>query len=264
MSTTTPEARHMKHPAEWWEQFGGLSEKFDVATVTEALGDEIIPRIESPLLRREAELAVETVLRYLNKPASQELEIRAAKATARLVATVARLDDRSTLDDAGTTEAYSVCHLLEGRWAEAASEVEPIIGTVPLVRAFVVALRLERFDAGLTLRLINAGQGPALAVESGLAIGKYAWWPGWLLRICTERALEGRLDAATILALDRCAFAELSPFQSRMARRLLNGEPGLIESAAGRLEGLGELVTAAKLREGDLTAVALAARLIPA
>jgi len=48
-----------------------------------------------------------------------------------------------------------------------------------------------------------------------------------------------------------------------MARRLLNGDQMLIDASAFRLEGLGEPRAATKLREGDLTAVALAARLIP-
>jgi hypothetical protein len=37
----------------------------------------------------------------------------------------------------------------------------------------------------------------------------------------------------------------------------------LIDASAGRLEGLGEKDAAQKLREGDLTAVAFAARLMP-
>jgi len=48
-----------------------------------------------------------------------------------------------------------------------------------------------------------------------------------------------------------------------MARRLLNGDKALVEASAHRLEGLGEAKAAAELREGDLSAVALAARLIP-
>jgi len=66
-----------------------------------------------------------------------------------------------------------------------------------------------------------------------------------------------------ITALDQCAYADLSPAQSRVARRLLSGDAMLIEASAERLESLGEGPAAAKLREGDLTAVALAARLIP-
>jgi hypothetical protein len=102
-----------------------------------------------------------------------------------------------------------------------------------------------------------------VAVHSGLVVGKYGWWPTWLLKIVTERALAGTLDSETITALDQCAYAELSPAQARMARRLLNGEANLVEASAYRLETLGEPQAAAKLREGDLTAVALAARLIP-
>ena len=48
-----------------------------------------------------------------------------------------------------------------------------------------------------------------------------------------------------------------------MARRLLEGDSELIATAAHRLEGLGERDAAARLREGDLNAVALAARLVP-
>jgi hypothetical protein len=94
-------------------------------------------------------------------------------------------------------------------------------------------------------------------------IGKYSWWPSWLLKIVTERALAGELDEETVAALDRCAYAELSPAQSRIARRLLAGEGALVDASAVRLEGLGEKDAAEKLRKGDLNAVALAARLMP-
>jgi hypothetical protein len=251
------------HPAEWWAQFPEVSDRFDAALVTEGLADAIIPKIPSMLLRREAEIAAEVVVRHLNKVASEELAERSAKAVKRLVATVERLDDRSTAEDTGTTEARALCHALRGEWAQAAAAIEPHVGTQPLVQIFVTALRLERFDIPLAVRLIRAGQRPALAVQSGLAVGKYGWWPTWLIKIVTERALAGKLDDETILALDRCAFAELSPAQARMAKRLLNGDKALVEASAHRLEGLGEEKSAAKLREGDLTAVALAARLIP-
>jgi hypothetical protein len=254
---------HGRHPASWWAQFQDVSDRFDAASVTEALADEIIPRIASPLLRREAELAADVVLRHLNKISSPELAERAVKATARLVATVERLDDRATADDSGTTEAYALCHALQGRWAEAASEIEPVVGTTPLLKAFVTGLRLERFDSTLTVRLIRAGQRPAAAVQTGLLVGKYGWWPDWLLNVVSERALAGTLDQAMITALDRCAYAELSPAQARVARKLLSGDPVMIDASAHRLEGLGEAAAAADLREGDLTAVALAARLIP-
>ena len=254
---------HRGHPASWWAQFPDVSDRFDAASVTEGLSDEIIPEIASPLLRREAEIAAEVVVRHLNKPSSTELAERAAKATGRLVATLRRLDDRTTADESATTEAHALSLTLQGRYAEAAAEAERFLGTAPVLKVFVTALRLERFDTSLAMRLIDAGQRPAAAVRSGLAVGKYGWWPSWLLKVVTERALAGRLDEATITALDQCAYAELSPAQARVARRLLSGDEMMIDASAQRLEGLGEKVAAARLREGDLTAVALAARLIP-
>ena len=134
---------------------------------------------------------------------------------------------------------------------------------MPLLRLFVTALRLEYFDIRLVLRLISGGQAPEQAIRSGFLMGKYSWWPSWLLRVVAERALAGTLDDETIAALDRCAYAALTPFQARLARRLLDGETDLIATAAQRLEGLGEHDAAVRLRDGDLTAVALAARLVP-
>jgi len=257
------ETKHRVHPASWWAQFPDVSGSFDAALVTEGISDLIIPKIPSPLLRREAEIAADVVVRHLAKPSSPELAERAAKQIKRLLATVERLAERSTGDDAGIAETYVVCHALRGDWDAAAAEAEPFVGTHPLLRVFVGALRLERFDTALAVRLLRAGQGPAAAVKAGLMVGKYGWWPDWLLKIVTERALAGTLDQATITALDRCAYAELSPAQAKMARRLLNGDQALIDASAYRLEALGEPRGAAKLREGDLTAVALAARLIP-
>jgi len=257
------ETKHRAHPASWWAQFREVSGSFDAALVTEGITDLVIPKIKSPLLRREAEIAADVVVRHLAKSSSPELAERAEKQIKRLVATVERLTDRSTGEDAGITETYVVCHALQGDWAQAATEAEPFVGTQPLLRAFVGALRLERFDPVLAVRLLRAGQGPAAAVKAGLMVGKYGWWPDWLMRIVTERAMAGALDQATITALDRCAYAELSPAQAKMARRLLNGDRALIDASAYRLEGLGEPHAATKLREGDLTTVALAARLIP-
>lgn len=254
---------HSRHPTAWWAQFPEVSDRFDGALVTETLADEIIPRIGSPLLRREAEIASDVVVRHLNRPASPELAARAAKATARLAATVERLDERSTSEETSTAEAHALCAALQGRFAEAASQAEPFVGTTPLLKAFVSALRLERFDVPLTVKLLRAGQCPAKAVQTGLEIGRYGWWPAWLLTIVTERAMAGALDPGTISALDRCAYAELSPAQARVAGKLLSGDRMMVEASAHRLETLGEPAAAAKLREGDLSAVALAARLIP-
>jgi hypothetical protein len=257
------ETRFSRHPESWWAEFEQFRDKFDAASVTETLAAAIIPGIPSLLLRREGEIAADTVLRYLNKPSSLELADRAATAAARLVATVERINDRAVGDDAGTGSAYALCHVLHGRWAYAAAEVEPQLGTTKLVKAFVAALHLENFGVELAMRLLNAGHSPATAVRSSIALGRYSWWPGWLLKIVTERVLAGTLDSETIAALKDCAFADLTPTQARMAGRLINAEPMLVEATASRLEALGEHPTAVKLRLGDVTTVAFAARLIP-
>jgi hypothetical protein len=254
---------HPRHPASWWAQFEDCSKKVDRASMIEALGDEITPHIPSMLLRREAQIAADTVLRHLNRPASTELAELARGVSARLVATVDRISERATGDDARTTEAYALCRLLQGDWAEAASTVEPRVGTTPLIRAVVTALRLEPFGAGVAGRLLNAGHAPAAALRSSRAVAQYSWWPTWLLSIVTDRLMAGSLDAETIDALQRCAFAELSPTQARMATRLIAAEPQLVEATAYRLETLGEHPSAMKLRQGDLNTVAFAARLIP-
>ncbi len=250
------------HPASWWEQLIEATDRFDAASVTEGLADSIIPKISSRLLRREAEIAADVVVLHLNRPVSTELAGRAVKAIDRLVATVERLD-RSETAEGGIEEAYALCDALQGRFAEAAAAAERFIGTAPLLRSFVAALRLERFDMSLAMRLMTAGQNPVAAIQSGLAVGKYAWWPTWLLEIVTERAMAGTLDDTTIAALDQCAYAELSPTQARVARRMLSADGQLIEGAAQRLESMGAFAAAGKLRDGDLMAVALAARMVP-
>ncbi|WP_433381523.1 hypothetical protein ACQPZX_17255 [Actinoplanes sp. CA-142083] len=256
MSTTTG-----THPESWWAEFEQNCERFDAASVTEALGDAILPGIPSLLLRREGEIATEKVLRHLNRPDSAERAEIAATAAERLTGTVERINERSGSE--GTQAAYALCRLLRGNWARAAAEAEPLVGSRPLVRAFIAALHLEPFGAELAARLLNAGHTPATAVRSSLILGRYSWWPSWLQEIVTERVLAGTLDHDTITALQECAFAELSPTQARMARRLIKGEPQLVETTASRLESLGEHPTARKLRGGDVRTVAFAARLIP-
>jgi hypothetical protein len=250
------------HPAEWWAQFPEASERFDEAYVVDGLGDLLIPRIAAPLLRQEARLATDVVVRYLNRPAGAEPAAWASSAAARLSRTLERFAERST----GTTsiaEATALSLALDGRYADAAAAAEPIAGTAPVVRLFLTALRLEYFDIRVALRLIEAGQEPEQAIRSGFLIGKYSWWPSWLLGVVTDRALAGTLDQAAIHALDQCAYADLTPFQARLARRLLGGDTDLIAAAAQRLEDLGEAAGAERLRRGDLDAVALAARLVP-
>jgi len=251
------------HPASWWAQFDEASDRFDAAKVTESLAEVITAAIASPLLRREAEIAADVVVRHLRVPQNEEMAARAAEGVNRLVTTVERLTERSTAQDTGIAETVALCHVLHGRYGDGAAAIEPVVGTMALLKAFMAALWLEQVDRDLTLRLLRAGQRPAQAVQSGLAVGKYGWWPSWLLTVVTERALAGTLDQAAIVALDQCAYAELSPRQARIARRLLAGDAELIDASARRLESLGEPNAAARLRDGDLTTVALAARMTP-
>jgi hypothetical protein len=247
--------------AEWWAQFPQASERFDAAYLVEGLADLLADKVSAPLLRQEVKIAVDVVVRHLNRPASAELAERAAAAVTRLATTLQRIGERST-GTASTAEAAVVLLALRGEYAAAAAEAEPMVGTAALQRLFVTALRLERFDIALTLRLLEGGQDPAEAVRSGHLIGRYGWWPSWLLRVVTERALAGTLDEATIEALDTCAYASLSPAQAHLARKLLGGDHGLIDTAAQRLAQMGEADAGKRLREGDLTTVALAARLM--
>ena len=249
------------HHADWWAGFVSASDRFDAALVVEGFGDLIEPKISAPLLRREAKIACEWMVRHLNRPSNEELAVTAKAAAARLDATLTRIAERGDADS--TIEAQALSQALLGDYAGAAAAAEPIVGRLPLEKLFVTALRLERFDIPLVLRLLEGGQEPTRAVQAGLLIGRYSWWPSWLLRIVTERALAGTLDEDTIHALDNCAYASLSPAQARVARRLLSGEETLIERSAERLEAQGEPEAAEQLRQGDLNAVALAARLIP-
>jgi hypothetical protein len=250
------------HDASWWAQFPDVSERFDVALLVDGLAELIEPKITAPLLRREVRIASDVVVHHLNRPRSTELADRAAEAVRRLAGTLERIDERSS-GAVSTVEAAALCLALDGRPAEAAAAAEPFVGTAPLLRLFVTALRMEHFDIPLALRLLEGGQEPQRAVQAATLVGRYSWWPSWLLKIVTERALDDRLDPDTIAALDRCAYAELSPAQARLARRLLSGDAGLIVTSAERLEALGESEAAVRLREGDLNAVALAARLVP-
>jgi hypothetical protein len=251
------------HPVSWWAEFEQNCERFDGASVAEALSDVIIPAIPALLLRREAQNATDAVLRYLNRPGSEEAAERAALANVRLAATIERINERSLGDDAGTAAAYALSHVLQGKYATAAAAAEPIVGTGRLLKAFVSALHLESFGAQLAMRLLNAGNSPAVAVRPSAALARYSWWPSWLLEIVTERVMAGTLCGDTIAALKQCAFAGLTPTQARMAKRLFAAEPSLVETTASRLESLGEHPAAALLRRGDVATVAFAARLIP-
>ncbi|MBO3741543.1 hypothetical protein [Actinoplanes flavus] len=255
---TEPQRRH---PASWWAQFPASSERFDAAHLTEGLGELINPKIAAPLLRREAEIATDIRIRYLNKPQSEDLAERSAKGSERLTATVDRLEERSG-DPSSLVGVRALCFLLEGRFGEAAEMAGEFVPEQKLLRVFVGALRMERFDNDLAVRMLAAGFEPAEAIQAGQVVGKYSWWPSWLIKEVTERAMAGRLDDETVEALDKCAYADLDPAQARIARRLLAGEDALIDASAQRLVALGEPHAAEKLRAGDLATVALAARLV--
>jgi hypothetical protein len=249
------------HPEQWWALFPELSERFDAAYVVDGLSDLITPRITGPLLRREVDLATAIVIRHLNRPGNEAIAEQADTAVKRLVGTLDRFVDRSTSATVAV-EAEAMCLALTGRYAAAAAAAEPLVGTSKLKLLFVTAMRLEQFEIPLAIQLLDAGRSPQEAVRSGSLIGRYRWWPSWLMRVVTEKALAGTLDEGTIAALDKCAYASLSPLQAHLARKLLGGDPGLIMDAARRLEGLGELDVAERLRQGDLSTVALAARLM--
>lgn len=249
------------HLEQWWAQFLEASDRFDAAYLVEGLSDLIGPYIKAPLLRREVTIAADSVIRYLERPGSAERAEQGRDAAARLARTLERIEDRSTGAAISTDEAAIVCLALRGEYAAAAAAAVPLVGAVKLQRLFVTALRLERFDIPTALRLLEGGQSPREAVRVGHLLGKYSWWPSWLLRIVTERALAGTLNEDTIVALDKCAYAELTPIQANLARKLLSGNDALIDTAAQRLIGLGEPAVAARLRDGDISAVAVAARL---
>ncbi|AGL18826.1 hypothetical protein L083_5316 [Actinoplanes sp. N902-109] len=231
--------------------------------LVEGISDLVSPRIQAPLLRREVKIATDTVIRHLERPAVADRATQAQEAVDRLARTLIRIEERSTGAAITTDEAAIVLTALRGDYAGAATAAAPLVGAGRLQRLFVTALRLERFDIPLALRLLDGGQTPAEAVRSGHLIGRYSWWPSWLLRVVTERALAGTLDEETITALDNCAYAELSPTQAALARKMLSGDAALLDTAADRLVSLGEGAAAARLRHGDLNAVALAARLVP-
>jgi hypothetical protein len=250
------------HDASWWAKFPAVSKRFDAALLVDGLGELLQPKVTSPLLRREVEIATEWEVRRLNRPQSKELAESADSAVQRLALTLRRIEERSE-GAIATAEPAALLLALQGKYAEAGAAAEPIVGTAPLQRLFVTALRMEYFDIPLATRLLEGGQSPQQAITAAALIGHYSWWPSWLLRVVTDRAFAGTLDTETIRALDRCAYAELTPLQARLARRLLEGDQDMVVAAASRLEALGEVRAAEQLREGDLNAVALAARLVP-
>ena len=66
-----------------------------------------------------------------------------------------------------------------------ADAAERLLGTPAVLDIVVPALRIERFDSELAVRLLAAGRPPADAIRAGELIGRYQWWPRWLLDIAT-------------------------------------------------------------------------------
>jgi len=259
MLTGHPEARSSAHPADWWRQFETASDKFDAAILTTGLTEMLLPKITSQLLQREADIAAGVAILYRNKPNSEGLRDRYDSARNRLRETIDRLAARE-VDPAALVEAEVVLWVIDGDYARAAAEIEPRAGAVVLLRIFVSALRVAHLDVSVTAQLLNGGRTPAEAIFAGKIVGKYGYWPDWLRDLVVEHAMAGTLTDDYVAALDLCAFATLRSTQSRLARQLLRGEPAAVNSAARTLEAIGETEIAARLREGDVGAVAFAAR----
>jgi hypothetical protein len=234
------------------------SEQFDAAYFVEELAELVVPRIANRLVRREVELAIATVNRYLLRPDNAEFAQDAEAGRQRLATTLTRL----TSDTVEIAEAAVVLDAVTARFPAAASGAERFVGSGPVLQIVVTALRLERFDSQLAVRLLTAGRRPDEAIRAGGLIGRYQWWPKWLLDLGAERALTGTLTEDFVAALDRCAYAPMTPAQTHVARRLLAGEPTAVAAAATHLERLGEHAAAAELRNGELGVVALAAKLM--
>jgi hypothetical protein len=247
------------HPIDWWEQFETATDRFDEAILTTGLTELLLPKITSQLLQREADIAADITILFRNKPSSDGIRDRYDSARGRLRETISRLETRG-VDRAALTEAEVVSWVLDGEYARAAAEIEPRVGAVVLLRLFVAALRVAHLDVNVTAQLLNGGRTPAEAIYAGKIIGKYGYWPGWLQDLVVEHAQAGTLTDDYVAALDQCAFATLRSTQARFARQLIRREPAAINSAARTLETLGETDIAARLREGDIGAVAFAAR----
>jgi hypothetical protein len=256
MTTTIQPA---PHGPEWWDRLMHASGPFDDAVATERLAELILPRIPHRMMRREAELAVNRVVWYLIKQ-TPDLRATATRVTERLEALLLRRRDRDN-DGPGVAEGEAICQLLRQRYGQAAASAEPTVGLEKLLHAIFASVRSTNLHIAFTIDLLKRGQEPEQAIRSGLALGVYRWWPGWLRTAATELAVAGRLDEEAITALDRCAFAELNPLQARMARKLMSGDSDLASQAASRLVSLGKPDAAQALLRGDLEAIAMASKL---
>jgi hypothetical protein len=252
-------ASAVTHPVDWWEQFGTSIDRIDEAILTTGLVELLVPAITAPLLQREADIAADITIQYRNKPSSDVLLDRYTAAAGRLRETIDRL--RARVDDpVSLAEAEAVCLVIDGRYAQAAAASEARFGAIRLLRVFVSALRVAHLDVPVTAQLLAAGRTPAEAIHAGRIIGRYGWWPDWMRALVVERATTGALTDEFVAALDTCAFATLRSTQARLAKLLLRGDRSAVITAARTLDSLGETGMAARLRAGDLNAVAFAAR----
>ncbi|MDR7273756.1 hypothetical protein [Catenuloplanes atrovinosus] len=246
------------HPVEWWAELLAASAQFDAPYFVEELTTALAPRITNPLVRREIELAAATVNRHLLRPLDEYLADDAQAARQRLRNTLDRVDADSTR----LTEAWVINAAVGGDYPGAAAGAEPLLGAQPTLLLAMTALRLERFDTELAVNLLAAGRSPEEAIRYGGLVGRYAWWPKWLLEIGARRAMDGTLNEGVITALDACAFAKLTAAQTHIARKLLSGDERALRTAAEHLDTIGEATAAEELRNGDLTPVALAAKMM--
>ncbi|WP_033342515.1 hypothetical protein [Catenuloplanes japonicus] len=246
------------HPVGWWAELLATTDRFDAPFFLEELTSALSPRVSNPLVRREVELAAATVNRHLLRPLDAHLADDAQAARSRLRGTLDRVDADSTR----LAEAWVISSAVNGDYPGAASSAEPLLGAPSMLLLAMTALRFERFDTALAVDLLAAGRPPEEAIRYGALVGRYAWWPKWLLEIGTRRAMEGSLDEGVMAALDMCAFAKMTPAQTHIARKLLSGDARALRTAADHLENIGEPAAAADLRGGDLTPVALAAKLM--
>lgn len=246
------------HPVGWWAELLATSDHFDAPFFLEELTSALSPRVTNPLVRRELELAAAIVNRHLLRPLDVNLADDAEAARSRLRSTLDRVDADSTR----LAEAWVINTAVSGDYPGAAAAGEPLLGGPAMLLLTMTALRFERFDTALAVNLLAAGRPPEEAIRYGALVGRYAWWPKWLLEIGTRRAMDGTLDEGVVAALDMCAFAKLTPAQTHIARKLLSGDTRALLTAADHLETIGEPAAATDLRGGDLTPVALAAKLM--
>jgi hypothetical protein len=247
-----------QHQVSWWAELIATSDRFDAAYFVEELAMSLAPEITNPLVRREVELAVATVNRHLLRPNNEEFADDADAGRQRLTATLERVDAEDTDIPEASVLRYAVC----AEYPRAAAAAERLLGTTTVLHLVVAALRLERFDNLLAVRLLAAGRPPKDAIDAGMLMGRYQWWPQWLLEISSDRAMEGSLNEGLIAALDLCAYSPLTPAQSHIARKLFSGDTATTAAAVAHLEAIGETNAAEDLRGGDLRAVPLAARLM--